>query len=375
MPKPAPKAILCPYCGSISKDVSRCVECGGRFDHLSRQATQNSMGPWHIRDERDPFRPGCSYDTLKKLVAKGRVTEATVLRGPTTRQFWSPAKRAPSVANLFGLCHGCQCKVAPDDLACPRCGASFEPETDRQYLGLMPVRLLPGQAPAEAVAASTYESPIDEHDDFEQDQGHDAARPSPSVAGVRFQHSMSDQVLDEDVGGAFSGMELSSDGGGRGAWLILAVVLALLCLGTAAGIVVLAPKLGLDMPSWAAGRSPVDEAEAPTPPDSESEATMTTGEWDGLVRPGIDAGRERDEAVSRRRSASEQAVEDATGEQIDEAEPFDGVDRVRALIAAGDTESLGLAREMVRDVPEPQREILEQAISRLESLLRISDIL
>ena len=151
---PTARGILCPYCGRVSRPAKRCGSCGGHFDPLSRQATQNSMGPWFLRDDAAPFRPGCSYDTIREMVRRGKLTPGTVLRGPTTHQFWNLAGRTPSVANLLGLCHNCRREVNPDAPACPSCAASFAPETDRQHLGLAPVHLLPGQSPPDAIARS-----------------------------------------------------------------------------------------------------------------------------------------------------------------------------------------------------------------------------
>lgn len=146
---------VCPYCGSACGKALKCGRCRGLFDPLSRQASQNAMGPWSIRDEAAPFRPGCSYETLKEMILKERVTESTVIRGPTTRQFWTLASQVPSVANLLGQCHNCHTQVNPDEYMCGSCGAVFSPEADRQHLGLAPVHLLPGQASPEIVAAST----------------------------------------------------------------------------------------------------------------------------------------------------------------------------------------------------------------------------
>ena len=153
-PTPMPRAVVCPYCGDLSSSGVRCTKCNGRFDHLSRQATQNAMGPWQIRDERVPTRPGCSFQTLKTLIERGQVRPTTVIRGPATRQFWMLAKDTPGVANLFGQCHNCRASVEPGAYMCAACGAVFEIDRDRQHLGLSPVRLLPGQADPEVIAAS-----------------------------------------------------------------------------------------------------------------------------------------------------------------------------------------------------------------------------
>ncbi len=152
-PTPQPRAVVCPYCGTVSGNTVKCERCGGRFDPLSRQATQNAMGPWRLRDEAVPTRPGCSYETLAKLIESGRVTRNSVIAGPTTRQFWMLAGRVPGVAHRLGVCHSCQAEVEGGQYACTRCGAVFEVDKDRQHLGLGPTRLLPGHGSPERIAA------------------------------------------------------------------------------------------------------------------------------------------------------------------------------------------------------------------------------
>src|ERR1043165_9344829 len=157
-PHPVHKGILCPYCGTVSAgDPKRCERCAGFFDPLSRQATQNAMGPWFIRDPASPFRPGCSFETLREQIRRGRITKETILRGPSTRQYWNFASRTPGIANLLGVCHNCHVAVRPDDFSCAACGAVFTPDTDRQHMGLAPVHLLPGQASPEVIAAASMD--------------------------------------------------------------------------------------------------------------------------------------------------------------------------------------------------------------------------
>lgn len=153
-PPPPPAFTLCPYCGNTQFDTTRCDRCKGLFEPLSRQATQNAMGPWQIRSEANPFTPGLSFDKLADLIAKGRVRRDTIIRGPTTRQFWSFACNTPGVAALLGECHSCHRPVRAGEFVCRFCEASLSPPTDRQHLGLAPVQLLPGQAPAATVASS-----------------------------------------------------------------------------------------------------------------------------------------------------------------------------------------------------------------------------
>ncbi len=152
-PEPARtgKLVICPYCGSpqptsagAADEVSdRCRTCGGLFEPLSRQATHNSMGPWFVRDPQRPFQPGCSYETLVRLVQRGKISRLTIVRGPTTRQFWTIAKRVPGIAHLLGFCHECGASVDPGDHGCHACGVTFGAFLDRNYLGLPEYRPLP----------------------------------------------------------------------------------------------------------------------------------------------------------------------------------------------------------------------------------------
>lgn len=149
-------ATLCPYCGHAQPaGGEQCDSCGGLFEPLSRQATQNAMGAWFVRDEAQPYLPGRSLQTIQRLVARGKITADTVLRGPTTRQFWAYARDTPGVAHLLGQCHICHGPADTDEYMCRSCGAVFVAPSDRQHLGLAPVRLLPGEATPEVVAHSS----------------------------------------------------------------------------------------------------------------------------------------------------------------------------------------------------------------------------
>ncbi len=135
-----PRAILCPYCGYTQPQrgkTNRCDVCGGLFEPLSRRATQIAMGPWFIRDQRNPFRPGCSFDVIKKLVEAGKIGPTTVVRGPTTRQFWSIARNVPGLCHLLGFCHACRQQIEPGLKQCPLCEAEFREPHHRNELGLM----------------------------------------------------------------------------------------------------------------------------------------------------------------------------------------------------------------------------------------------
>lgn len=140
------------------------------------------MGPWFIRDDLHPYRPGCSYETIRELAARGRLQPGSILRGPGTNQFWCLAKRTPGIAHLLGLCHNCQAPARAEEILCSQCGASFHADSDRQHLGLLATRLLPGQAPAGIIAAAS--TPLSAGEVAEADAGPPAHLPSAPSRGA-----------------------------------------------------------------------------------------------------------------------------------------------------------------------------------------------
>ncbi len=287
-PLPQPRAAICPYCGHLSLNTHQCDRCKGLLDPLSRQASQNAMGPWFIRDEANPFRPGCSFDTLGQLVMRGRVTRDSVLRGPTTRQFWTSARNTPGVANLLGECHACHASVSPRDTACPSCAAVFPAATDRQHLGLAPVHLLPGHAAPDAIAATAVSSMRRMGTSGTRPGAHSAASTgsAPGEAGA-FTMSHGDAA---EVFGQGAGLDSPVSSAARRSLSAAAVVLAILCLLLVAALVIViaGPGLGLEIPALdrLVGRGP---APAPVSPTGETRpsggATPAPAETPAAVPP------------------------------------------------------------------------------------------
>ncbi|MGP1347619.1 MAG: hypothetical protein ACTS3F_13260 [Phycisphaerales bacterium] len=167
---PASAGMLCPYCGTLqpageAAATNSCKACRNRLDPLARIATHNAMGAWFIRDLSNPFAPGCSYATIRAMCERGRVRLTSVVRGPTTQQFWRLAAHTPGVAVLLGQCHACAEKVTPGMARCPACdatltpqismgGGRFVPIDDRQALGLPAQQVLPGEGDAAAALDS-----------------------------------------------------------------------------------------------------------------------------------------------------------------------------------------------------------------------------
>ena len=129
--------VLCPYCGHLQASSShRCEQCQGLFEPLSRMATQIAMGPWFVRDESMPYAPGCSFEIIKRKAQTGKLTAQSIIRGPSTHQFWMHADQVPGIAHLIGICHQCSCKVNPKERLCPECHAPFDSLEHRNELGL-----------------------------------------------------------------------------------------------------------------------------------------------------------------------------------------------------------------------------------------------
>lgn len=113
------------------------------------------MGPWMVREDAAPFRPGMCYEMIVRLVDTGTITRYTIIRGPSTGQLWTVARKTPGVAHLLGDCHHCNAKIDDGVTRCPECQTVFGAWLDRNALGLPDLRPLPGEPGA------TYEPPID----------------------------------------------------------------------------------------------------------------------------------------------------------------------------------------------------------------------
>jgi len=203
-----PQLILCPYCGHTqAQPRDRCRACGGFFDPLSLKATRRHMGPWFIRDRGQPFRPGCSYEVLLRQIRKGRIKPTTIIRGPTTGQFWSVARHVPGVAHLLGYCHACGAHVERETDACGECGEVFFTPRFGDQLGLAPVdrdgadRAAFGDSgPDTAVAGAAGEAPPTVDGGAVSGASSDRPAGSAILAGLRADDSTAD--LDADDSGA-----------------------------------------------------------------------------------------------------------------------------------------------------------------------------
>ena len=142
---PAPASVVCPFCGARRPvpaggdtgdptAVTPCPRCTVADTPEVRAATRRRVGPWAVYQDRVPSAPGMNYRTLIALATAGRVTPASVVRGPTTGQLWRPADRVRGLAREFGRCHACAAPVRPDAVACPACRRDQRPPADPDAL-------------------------------------------------------------------------------------------------------------------------------------------------------------------------------------------------------------------------------------------------
>lgn len=126
---------VCPFCGTVvAAPQSACTRCGMENTPVTRQATRARLGPWYVLQTRNPSAPGMRYATLLSLVAKGRITARSIVRGPTTSQFWKPATQVRGLSRHFAVCYACGGHIAPADKTCSHCERSQEPPADPDVL-------------------------------------------------------------------------------------------------------------------------------------------------------------------------------------------------------------------------------------------------
>ena len=112
---------VCPFCGSPTQVGSSCPRCALEDTAATRNATKLRAGPWYVLQARNPAAPGMNFATLKHLVTRGVVTRDSVVRGPTTNQFWRQASRVRGLSRELGVCHSCQEFVDAGEALCPHC--------------------------------------------------------------------------------------------------------------------------------------------------------------------------------------------------------------------------------------------------------------
>jgi tetratricopeptide (TPR) repeat protein len=112
----------CVYCGQvIGRTDERCPHCKVSFSLAVRRASREGTGDWFYLDPRNPSARGVTFETLIKMIEKGRIRTDSIVRGPTTQQDWQYAAEAPRLAKYLGLCPHCFAEAKPEDAYCTRC--------------------------------------------------------------------------------------------------------------------------------------------------------------------------------------------------------------------------------------------------------------
>jgi hypothetical protein len=143
---------VCPFCGTQREtDLGPCMHCSLEDTPTTRSATRAKLGPWYVLQSRNPSAPGMNFATLMTLVQKGRVTARSVVRGPTTGQFWRHAAKIKGVSREFGLCWNCGGDVSRTARACAGCKRLQEPPLNPDVL--LEAGELSGEELAEAMWA------------------------------------------------------------------------------------------------------------------------------------------------------------------------------------------------------------------------------
>jgi hypothetical protein len=91
------------------------------FSPAVRRAAREVMGDWFYLDSRNPSARGVTFESLIKMIEKGRIRTDSIVRGPTTQQDWLYAAEAPRLAKYLGLCPHCFAEAKPEDTYCTRC--------------------------------------------------------------------------------------------------------------------------------------------------------------------------------------------------------------------------------------------------------------
>lgn len=101
----------------------------------TRRSTGERIGPWFVLQRKNPTAPGLRLSVLLTLARRGHVTPKSIVRGPTTGQFWRYAAQVKGLSRVFGLCWHCGASVSPDATTCPKCRSAQEiPDDPDQFL-------------------------------------------------------------------------------------------------------------------------------------------------------------------------------------------------------------------------------------------------
>lgn len=133
---PPVESVVCPFCAHVRTEATgSCPKCTMEDTPTTRRSTGERIGPWFVLQRKNPTAPGLRLSVLLTLARRGHVTAKSIVRGPTTGQFWRYASQVKGLSRVFGTCWHCGGSVSPDATNCPRCRSAQEiPDDPDQFL-------------------------------------------------------------------------------------------------------------------------------------------------------------------------------------------------------------------------------------------------
>lgn len=133
---PPVESVVCPFCAHVrTESTGSCPKCTMEDTPTTRRSTGERIGPWFVLQRKNPTAPGLRLSVLLTLARRGHVTAKSIVRGPTTGQFWRYASQVKGLSRVFGTCWHCGSSVSPDATNCPRCRSAQEiPDDPDQFL-------------------------------------------------------------------------------------------------------------------------------------------------------------------------------------------------------------------------------------------------
>jgi ribosomal protein L40E len=126
---------VCPFCGAVSPErEGTCPRCKIDSSAASRSATKALIGPWYVLQAQNLSVPGIRFARLLELVQKGRIGPRSIVRGPTTHQFWRFAAQTRGLSREFGMCYSCGSELPSEAHTCEGCGLSQLPPKNPDVL-------------------------------------------------------------------------------------------------------------------------------------------------------------------------------------------------------------------------------------------------
>jgi hypothetical protein len=138
-----------------------CPRCTMADTPATRKATKARIGPWAVRQVRNPWAPGMRFETLMALIKRGQVTKDSIVRGPTTHQLWKRASEVKGISREFFVCYSCGAEIDKTASLCPQCNRLQEPPANPDALveTSAAATTLSGREPAPAPATAPAPPP------------------------------------------------------------------------------------------------------------------------------------------------------------------------------------------------------------------------